>query len=276
MVSIDFEDIIFILVVSAVLIACFSIPYEIHKAIYSNAKKHVLKNSIKLKQLDLLNEKYFFHLLPTPNSCEIYQKSITAFRRFNYEDALLTVVRRDLELFEDYIQKAAENSSNYNEYIKDFNRICEAHKTSWNSRLKDRIESELISNKKLHPICYVNIKIENRYISPKGQSVHYDSRVFSQEDIVKAFAKIQQQNTFESQKRSERSKMSDSLRYDILQRDGFRCTLCGASQSDGVTLHVDHIRPVSKGGKTEPSNLRTLCSRCNFGKSDKYDPNGVN
>lgn len=76
--------------------------------------------------------------------------------------------------------------------------------------------------------------------------------------------------------RQERSKLSASLRYDVLKRDNFRCTICGRSAADGVTLHVDHIKPVSKGGKTEMSNLRTLCDYCNLGKSDKYDPNGMN
>ena len=68
----------------------------------------------------------------------------------------------------------------------------------------------------------------------------------------------------------ERAKMTDSLRYDVLKRDGFRCCLCGASASDGAVLHVDHIKPVSKGGKTEYNNLQTLCDRCNLGKSNKY------
>lgn len=69
----------------------------------------------------------------------------------------------------------------------------------------------------------------------------------------------------------QRRLMSDSLRYDVLRRDGFRCQICGATQKDGVKLHVDHIYPVSKGGKTEMSNLRTLCERCNMGKSDKIE-----
>ena len=63
--------------------------------------------------------------------------------------------------------------------------------------------------------------------------------------------------------------MTDSLRYDVLKRDGFKCQICGASAQDGATLHVDHIIPVSKGGKTEMSNLQTLCDRCNLGKSNK-------
>lgn len=69
----------------------------------------------------------------------------------------------------------------------------------------------------------------------------------------------------------QRRLMTDSLRYDIMRRDGFRCQLCGMTAKDGVKLHVDHIIAVSKSGKTEPSNLRTLCERCNLGKSNKTE-----
>lgn len=71
--------------------------------------------------------------------------------------------------------------------------------------------------------------------------------------------------------REQRRLMSDSLRYDVMHRDGFRCQICGATAADGLKLHVDHIIPVSKGGKTELSNLRTLCERCNMGKGAKLE-----
>ena len=61
------------------------------------------------------------------------------------------------------------------------------------------------------------------------------------------------------------------LRYDILKRDNFKCVIDGFSPAThaGITLHVDHIIPWAKGGKTIRENLRTLCNRCNSGKSDK-------
>ena len=74
----------------------------------------------------------------------------------------------------------------------------------------------------------------------------------------------------------ERILMTPKLRYEILRRDNFRCTICGRGQSDGVKLHVDHIKPVSKGGQTVPHNLRTLCQDCNLGKGDSYIENGIN
>ena len=81
---------------------------------------------------------------------------------------------------------------------------------------------------------------------------------------------VETRQTREYVMKAERAKMTPSLRYDILKRDGFRCRICGASQEeDGVKLHVDHIYPVAKGGETEYSNLQTLCELCNSGKSDK-------
>lgn len=60
------------------------------------------------------------------------------------------------------------------------------------------------------------------------------------------------------------------LRFKVLQRDHFKCCACGASpaKNSSVELHIDHIIPWSKGGETEIDNLQTLCSKCNFGKSD--------
>jgi len=63
--------------------------------------------------------------------------------------------------------------------------------------------------------------------------------------------------------KNQRKLMTPSLRRKIAERDGYRCQRCGKYMPDGVGLQIDHIVPVSKGGKTVPSNLQVLCSRCN-------------
>lgn len=68
----------------------------------------------------------------------------------------------------------------------------------------------------------------------------------------------------------ERRKMGNALRYRIMRRDGFACVLCGATAPD-EKLVVDHVMPIARGGKTESTNLRTLCSRCNTGKGTKLE-----
>jgi 5-methylcytosine-specific restriction endonuclease McrA len=49
--------------------------------------------------------------------------------------------------------------------------------------------------------------------------------------------------------------------------------MCGASpaKDPSVNLHADHIKPWSRGGETTLENLRTLCMKCNIGKSDLHN-----
>jgi 5-methylcytosine-specific restriction endonuclease McrA len=55
-------------------------------------------------------------------------------------------------------------------------------------------------------------------------------------------------------------------RYQIFERDGFKCVKCGRSAADGVKLHADHIYPKSRGGMATLDNGQTLCDECNIGK----------
>jgi hypothetical protein len=57
------------------------------------------------------------------------------------------------------------------------------------------------------------------------------------------------------------------LRFAVLRRDGFRCAYCGRGEPDGVRLHIDHLEPVARGGRTDLDNLVTACADCNLGKS---------
>lgn len=69
---------------------------------------------------------------------------------------------------------------------------------------------------------------------------------------------------------SERAKMSNTIRFAVLERDSFSCKACGRNPRDHhINLHVDHIHPIAKGGKTIIENLQTLCQDCNLAKSDK-------
>ena len=66
----------------------------------------------------------------------------------------------------------------------------------------------------------------------------------------------------------QRRLMTKELRREIMLRDNFTCQCCGKYMPDEVGLHIDHIIPVSKGGKSIASNLQVLCSKCNGKKSN--------
>lgn len=65
--------------------------------------------------------------------------------------------------------------------------------------------------------------------------------------------------------RDVRPTVQVSMRWRILQRDGFRCVYCGATP-DRAQLVVDHVVPLSQGGVTAESNLVAACNDCNAGK----------
>lgn len=67
-------------------------------------------------------------------------------------------------------------------------------------------------------------------------------------------------------KTHKRVSIKKKTRFRVIQRDGFRCVSCGKSSEDGAKLQVDHIIPVSRGGKNRMSNYQTLCQDCNLGK----------
>ena len=89
-------------------------------------------------------------------------------------------------------------------------------------------------------------------------------------DIYQRLSEIGFEATLQDYHRKEQRRlMTKQLRDKIAQRDNFRCQLCGKRMEDGVGLQIDHIIPIAKGGKTVPSNLQVLCSKCNGRKSSK-------
>lgn len=63
-------------------------------------------------------------------------------------------------------------------------------------------------------------------------------------------------------------------RRKVLERDGWRCQLCGCKLKDTKTWHerqatVDHIVPLARGGDHKYTNVQAACMMCNSKKGDK-------
>jgi 5-methylcytosine-specific restriction endonuclease McrA len=135
--------------------------------------------------------------------------------------------------------------------------------------------SELASQWRVTPntvsrrLAYLNIKPVRRgnfrFITAEEWQManafhHHISQGKPMEDFSRPAAA---QKTFcQSSTTQDSQRISKSLRYAILERDGFACKACGAKNC----LEIDHIIPRSKGGPTIESNLQVLCADCNRGK----------
>ena len=99
----------------------------------------------------------------------------------------------------------------------------------------------------------------NRYYAEKIEELSYsrmtaDLKMLEARDEIEKIRTIEQGRTYKGR-----------LRQIIMERDEYKCVLCGKSAKDGVTLEVDHIKAWEDGGKTTYDNGRTVCAECNKG-----------
>lgn len=99
---------------------------------------------------------------------------------------------------------------------------------------------------------YVNATDERQPQPPSSENERLDTPV-------------QRSDEQETPPRSGPRKAGAKLRWQVFQRDSFRCVACGAFAAE-VELHADHKVPWSKGGETVLDNLQSLCAQCNLGK----------
>ena len=57
-------------------------------------------------------------------------------------------------------------------------------------------------------------------------------------------------------------------RQSIYNRDNYTCYICGEEFSEGK-LSIDHVIPLSRGGKNTFENMATCCKNCNYKKGSQ-------
>lgn len=241
-----------------------------------NAVK-VVHNSEPIQEIIKLNNSYYFAVV---NPCHTLSWACNNKRQFDnaiVSEWFKAEIEDSPHRFREIVSSIENNKNNFYEYIKKINgmkstiteEICADLRISLKrfKKIEKKIFNKLIF---LQPVCDMAIYCEKSYRTPKGRNYYYDWKRFSFYQLKEYVNEVEQLINYKKTKQyfvqTERSKMSPKLRYNILERDRHCCQICGRSPKDGVVLEVDHIIPVSKGGKTEESNLRTLCRDCNRGK----------
>ena len=249
-------------------------------------KKSIKNNSLYYLNVLKLNEKYkdFFIKVNSDfyykcecNSLQVYRNRCSLDSAMNY---MCNIIESDLETWKKLAFRIEKNIFNYNMYegfLKELNtnfkgvsyenvrrKVYFLSKSSY-----VEIESQAVHSIKINPIINLKIIVRVFYISPAGRNYYAKDYLIDFNGLNEIFERISEKNLYKESIKYQRALMTYSKRYDILKRDGFRCQICGRTQLDGAKLEVDHIIPVSKGGKTVDHNLQTLCHECNQGKKAK-------
>jgi 5-methylcytosine-specific restriction endonuclease McrA len=267
-----------LIVVFAIIVLAFAI-LMIMMALDKKHTAIVMAHSSCYKALCELNQKTKFISFQAVYTYHRNCNSKREFDRTSADEIFKTELATSTEYFKHLITQVEQNIATNQAYCKQYDSlqssVTEKEIKGLRISLKrfKKIEDKLKQKNKVIPLTEVTVTCSYSYVSPQGRNRYSDGKSYNfallRHYCWQVENDIRQRSTREYMMRAERSKMTDSLRYDILKRDDFRCQICGAEQKDGVKLHVDHIIPVARGGLTQSNNLRTLCERCNMGKKDK-------
>lgn len=268
----------------AVVLALLGTIVVVAILVLSKRRRTVIENSAALAALQSLNQNYQQRLKypdPIVYNWEDRVHSKAKLDRYDIDKFFLAMLAVLEDQILNQIAVRIKDASVYAEYRAEYQLLGSATlgRSTYEQMNREafaRIEQKLFTKRMLSaPVCVARVHCIVRYTSPKGRNSYTKTLGCDFEQLRDGLTEMKQiqkaQSTATFLRQQERNRMSNSLRYQVLKRDNSRCTRCGATaQTHGVSLHVDHIVPVSKGGKTEMNNLQTLCATCNLGKSNRH------
>ena len=256
----------------------FFIPLAI---IRYRRKKFVLAHSVAIKELNRINEACKFKEIPNFDmehdyDNEQFYENISCHDYLTYQ---LVYLRKQIA---NAANDSLENELTYKRYKKAIVEKCKVG--NYNAEIDEKkreklesIEEKLLKKKEKTPVDPFTVKVTLYLTNINGYWREKKKAVFSIEDIREIILKLKDktnngfyrdQQTWDAICRVERGKVSNKMRFSIYRRDGYRCCKCHRRTDD---LEIDHIIPISKGGKSTYENLQTLCHRCNVVKGSNIE-----
>lgn len=243
-------------------------------------RKFILENSVTLGKLREVNDKYHFFDLVNYDMSNTYDNQ-DFYNDISCLDYLTYQLQFKKKEISEQIFKAEKNRENYRKYrdeIKSINEIG-AFRNDTGKLNKEKLiktEKKICNKTALSPSLDYSVKVTLYCSKINGRKYEGKSQIFSSDDILFIISKgiddkigqfYKNKDVWDSICRVERGKVSNAMRFSIYKRDGYRCRMCGISDRF-ANLEVDHIIPISKGGKSTYDNLQTLCHRCNVQKGN--------
>ena len=239
----------------------------------------LLKNSTALIKLNNINKKYKFIKIMSDYDTHHAYDNIDYYDMISCDDYLIYYLDQNKTDITNLLKLIKTNKQMYANYCKEISSINEFgnYKNSNNNfslKYMLGIEKELFEMQKLKPTIDYYITITLYCAKMNSEIYSKKQKIFSYNEIESLLKRINNKHynfyndkqIWDSLCKVERGKVSNKIRFQIYERDDYRCCKCKRSDN----LEIDHIIPISKGGKSTLDNLQTLCRECNKNKGNYY------
>lgn len=153
--------------------------------------------------------------------------------------------------------KAAEYSAQWRrknpDYVYVASELSKQNSRKWREKNKDKMRAYFIKWKNKNPAVYSEAR--KKFSLNNAEKIKSDRKAHTQNR--RQWAK------------ANGGRISSDLSSKLFILQGGKCACCSEPLSD--TFHLDHIIPLSRGGKNEDRNIQLLLPACNLRKGAK-DP----
>ncbi len=263
-----------------IIVLLFIIIFTICLWIDNKYKNFIDEHSILIARIKEVNKKYNFMDIERFLYTHNYDNE-EYYRLINPSDYLTYQLVYDKNSVKKAIAATLENRNAYDLYKDDIDHINVSDQYDIEVPLKFRKllaakERKMAKAMILRPTIEFKIKVELNLTNINGRFIESKGANFGTSTIEDILYRLKdKQGDFYNDKKIwksieivERGKVSNKLRFYIYNRDHYRCKKCGRKTDN---LEIDHIVPISKGGKTTIDNLQTLCHDCNVNKSNTVE-----
>lgn len=252
---------------------------------YINEKVHSISElfGTRVVRNETVNEDEYNYIRPykktiTPFTAEV-SATVFASAENNPLDYIVKNFYPNKSAYPDQIQKLYHLVEEL-QTLREAKQIIENYKTDYQQYLGD-VPAYVMKNDEAgfySRLGFANIdesvltvEYKFAYTSGGGMAQRSFTVPMTEETIAELIKTLESKLTASAFVKEQRTMMTKKLREAIKTRDDFTCCNCGNSthKEPNLLLEIDHIIPVSKGGRTEETNLQTLCWKCNRTKSNK-------
>ena len=274
-----------LLIIALAIPSIVLIGYVIYSLINKKYECFIREHSVAIQKLLEINSRYRFEEIPCLDMTHSYDNEnfYADISPLDYLTYQLAYYQKNNALRA--IDAAAANANIFPDYLRNVEQITEFDKYNTDSlpilkKFRKSKEQKIFKDTIIKPLTQLTIKVTLESTNINGAYKDSKTAVFSANNIKHVIERASQKNgdffvnedIWQSICRVERGKVSNKMRFAIYQRDGNRCRRCGSRYD----LEVDHIFPISKGGKSTMDNLQTLCHSCNSAKSNTIEAGVVN